>query len=56
MAAQLDGARKDLNEKLNIHSLSASKEPLVVKAEEHANFLQDLARQLDEYVFIWADE
>ncbi|XP_061452960.1 laminin subunit alpha-3 isoform X2 [Rhineura floridana] len=48
LAAQLDGARKDLNEKLKSHSLSASKEPLVVRAEEHANFLQDLARKLDE--------
>ncbi|KAJ7338748.1 hypothetical protein JRQ81_012650, partial [Phrynocephalus forsythii] len=48
LAAQLDGARKDLNEKLKKHSLSASKEPLVVRAEEHARFLQDLARKLDE--------
>ncbi|KYO48268.1 laminin subunit alpha-2 isoform B [Alligator mississippiensis] len=48
LAAKLDGARKDLNEKLKNHSLSASKEPLVVRAEEHAKFLQDLARQLDE--------
>uniref|UniRef100_A0A670IES8 Laminin subunit alpha 3 n=1 Tax=Podarcis muralis TaxID=64176 RepID=A0A670IES8_PODMU len=56
LAAQLDGARKDLSEKLKSQSLSASKEPLVVRAEEHANFLQDLARKLDEYVFIFADE
>ncbi|CAM4504786.1 unnamed protein product [Lepidochelys olivacea] len=48
LAAKLDGARKDLNEKLKNLSLSASKEPLVVRAEEHANFLQDLARQLAE--------
>ncbi|XP_053252360.1 laminin subunit alpha-3 [Podarcis raffonei] len=48
LAAQLDGARKDLSEKLKSQSLSASKEPLVVRAEEHANFLQDLARKLDE--------
>uniref|UniRef100_A0A6J0SY58 Laminin subunit alpha-3 n=1 Tax=Pogona vitticeps TaxID=103695 RepID=A0A6J0SY58_9SAUR len=48
LAAQLDGARKDLNEKLQRHSLSANKEPLVVRAEEHAKFLQDLARKLDE--------
>uniref|UniRef100_A0A8D0LAX1 Laminin subunit alpha 3 n=1 Tax=Sphenodon punctatus TaxID=8508 RepID=A0A8D0LAX1_SPHPU len=48
LAAKLDGARKDLIEKLKRHSLSASKEPLVVRAEEHAKFLQDLARQLDE--------
>ncbi|XP_074843383.1 laminin subunit alpha-3 [Carettochelys insculpta] len=48
LAARLDGARKDLNEKLKNLSLSASKEPLVVKAEAHAKFLQDLARQLAE--------
>lgn len=47
IAAQLDGARKDLSEKLKSQTLSASKEPLVVRAEEHASFLQDLARQLD---------
>ncbi|EMP38380.1 Laminin subunit alpha-3 [Chelonia mydas] len=48
LAAKLDGARKDLNEKLKNLSLSAGKEPLVVRAEEHAKFLQDLARQLAE--------
>uniref|UniRef100_A0A8C3IXU3 Laminin subunit alpha 3 n=1 Tax=Chrysemys picta bellii TaxID=8478 RepID=A0A8C3IXU3_CHRPI len=48
LAAKLDGARKDLNEKLKDLSLSASKEPLVVRAEEHAKILQDLARQLAE--------
>ncbi|XP_042299302.1 laminin subunit alpha-3-like [Sceloporus undulatus] len=48
LAAQLDGARKDLSEKLKNQSLSASKEPLVVRAEEHAIFLQDLAKKLDE--------
>uniref|UniRef100_A0A8B9S4G7 Laminin subunit alpha 3 n=1 Tax=Apteryx owenii TaxID=8824 RepID=A0A8B9S4G7_APTOW len=48
LAAQLDGARKDLNEKLTNSSLSASKEPLVVKAEDHAKSLQALAKQLDE--------
>ncbi|KAM9386689.1 laminin subunit alpha-3 [Phaethornis superciliosus] len=48
LAAQLDGARKDMNEKLTNHSLSASKVPLVVRAEEHAKSLQDLAKQLEE--------
>ncbi|XP_010119438.1 PREDICTED: laminin subunit alpha-3, partial [Chlamydotis macqueenii] len=48
LAAQLDGARKDMNEKLANNSLSASKEPLVVRAEEHAKSLQDLAKQLEE--------
>uniref|UniRef100_A0A8D0C8K4 Laminin subunit alpha 3 n=1 Tax=Salvator merianae TaxID=96440 RepID=A0A8D0C8K4_SALMN len=46
LAAQLDGARTDLNEKLRSHSLSASKEPLVVRAEQHASFLQELASKL----------
>ncbi|XP_074940945.1 laminin subunit alpha-3 isoform X2 [Phalacrocorax aristotelis] len=48
LAAQLDGARKDMNEKLTNSSLSASKESLVVRAEEHAKSLQDLAKQLEE--------
>ncbi|KAJ7403885.1 hypothetical protein BTVI_74397 [Pitangus sulphuratus] len=47
LAAQLDGARKDMNEKLTNLS-SASKEPLVVRAEEHAKSLQDLAKQLED--------
>uniref|UniRef100_A0A669QW11 Laminin subunit alpha 3 n=1 Tax=Phasianus colchicus TaxID=9054 RepID=A0A669QW11_PHACC len=48
LSAQLDGARKDMNGKLTNGSLSASKEPLVVRAEEHAKSLQDLAKQLEE--------
>ncbi|KFO11861.1 Laminin subunit alpha-3, partial [Balearica regulorum gibbericeps] len=48
LAAQLDGARRDMKEKLTNQSLSASKEPLVVRAEEHAKSLQDLAKQLEE--------
>ncbi|RMC15508.1 hypothetical protein DUI87_07700 [Hirundo rustica rustica] len=47
LAAQLDGARKDMNERVANLS-SASKEPLVVRAEEHAKSLQDLAKQLEE--------
>lgn len=45
-----------MNEKLTNHSLSASKEPLVVRAEEHAKSLQDLAKQLEEYVAIPVNE
>lgn len=45
-----------MNEKLTNSSLSASKEPLVVKAEEHAKSLQDLAKQLEEYVAIPINE
>ncbi|XP_015276228.1 PREDICTED: laminin subunit alpha-3 [Gekko japonicus] len=48
LGAQFDGARKDLLEKLRSLSLAGSKTSLVVRAEEHANSLQDLARQLDE--------
>ncbi|XP_048364494.1 laminin subunit alpha-3 [Sphaerodactylus townsendi] len=48
LGAQFDGARKDLLEKLRSLSLAGSKTPLVVRAEEHAISLQDLARQLDE--------
>uniref|UniRef100_A0A8C3XFQ3 Laminin subunit alpha 3 n=1 Tax=Cyanoderma ruficeps TaxID=181631 RepID=A0A8C3XFQ3_9PASS len=47
LAAQLDGARKDMNEKVANLS-SASKEPLVVRAEEHAKSLQDSAKRLEE--------
>uniref|UniRef100_A0A8C6Y0I6 Laminin subunit alpha 3 n=1 Tax=Naja naja TaxID=35670 RepID=A0A8C6Y0I6_NAJNA len=46
LAANLDGAKKDLDEKLKSQFLSSSKEPLVVKAEMYANSLQDLARKL----------
>ncbi|KAM6135085.1 LOW QUALITY PROTEIN: laminin subunit alpha-3 [Pterocles gutturalis] len=46
LAAQLDGARKDMNES-DKSLLSASKEPLVVRAEEHAKSLR-LAKQLEE--------
>nr|XP_056710908.1 laminin subunit alpha-3 [Euleptes europaea] len=48
LGAQFDGARKDLLENLRSLSLAGSKTALVVRAEEHANSLQDLARQLDE--------
>lgn len=45
-----------MKEKLTNQSLSASKEPLVVRAEEHAKSLQDLAKQLEEYVVISVNE
>lgn len=44
-----------MNEKVANLS-SASKEPLVVRAEEHAKSLQDLAKQLEEYVAIPVNE
>lgn len=46
LAAQLDGAKQELNEKVNILSKAASKEPLVIMAEDHAKSLQNLANQL----------
>lgn len=45
-----------MNGKLTNSSLSASKEPLVVRAEEHAKSLQDLAKQLEEYVTVSVNE
>ncbi|XP_063779672.1 laminin subunit alpha-3 isoform X2 [Pseudophryne corroboree] len=48
LAAQLDGAKQELNEKVNVLSKAASKEPLVILAEKHAQSLQDLANQLVE--------
>ncbi|XP_075069530.1 laminin subunit alpha-3 isoform X2 [Mixophyes fleayi] len=46
LAAQLDGAKQELNEKVTTLSQAASKEPLVIMAEKHAQSLQDLANQL----------
>uniref|UniRef100_A0A8C5MWE3 Laminin subunit alpha 3 n=1 Tax=Leptobrachium leishanense TaxID=445787 RepID=A0A8C5MWE3_9ANUR len=48
LAAQLDGAKQELNEKVSLLSKAASKEPLVIMAEKHAQSLQDLTKQLEE--------
>ncbi|XP_069477011.1 laminin subunit alpha-3 isoform X2 [Ambystoma mexicanum] len=48
LAAQLDGAKQELTEKVKKLSQSASKEPLVVRAEQHAEELHRLAMQLEE--------
>ncbi|XP_069076126.1 laminin subunit alpha-3 isoform X1 [Pleurodeles waltl] len=48
LAAQLDGAKQELSEKVKKLSQSAGKEPLVVRAEEHAEELHNLAKQLEE--------
>nr|XP_033789765.1 laminin subunit alpha-3 [Geotrypetes seraphini] len=48
LAAQLDGAKQELTEKVKKLSEAARKEPLVVQAEKHAESLQVLANQLDE--------
>ncbi|XP_069587314.1 laminin subunit alpha-3 [Ranitomeya imitator] len=46
--AQMHGAKLELIEKVNNISRAASKEPLVILAEKHAQALQDLANQLLE--------
>ncbi|XP_056377714.1 laminin subunit alpha-3 isoform X2 [Hyla sarda] len=48
LAAQMDGAKQELTGKVNNLSKAASKEPLVILAEKHAQSLQDLANQLLE--------
>lgn len=48
LAAQMDGAKLELIDKVNSLSKAASKEPLVILAEKHAQSLQDLANQLLE--------
>ncbi|CAH2284950.1 laminin subunit alpha-3 [Pelobates cultripes] len=48
LAAQMDGAKQELNEKVTMLSKAASKEPLVIMAEKHAQSLQNLANQLAE--------
>lgn len=48
LAAQLDGARQELGDKVLRLSQAAGKEPLVRRAEEHALALQNLANQMAE--------
>ncbi|KAL6049169.1 hypothetical protein STEG23_034897, partial [Scotinomys teguina] len=48
LAVALNGARQELNNKVQELSRSASKAPLVVEAEKHAQSLQELAKQLEE--------
>ncbi|XP_064188612.1 laminin subunit alpha-3-like isoform X1 [Anguilla rostrata] len=50
LVAQFDGARTELIKKVNTISQAASKEPIVVRAEEHAKELDKLARELQELV------
>ncbi|KAL2097308.1 hypothetical protein ACEWY4_006515 [Coilia grayii] len=50
LAAQLDGAKTDLTRRVNEISQAASKEALVTRAEEHAQQLSDLAKQLEKAV------
>ncbi|XP_066575649.1 laminin subunit alpha-3 isoform X1 [Amia ocellicauda] len=50
LAAQLDGAKNDLNKKVNDLSKAGSKEGLVERAEKHAENLDRLARDLQEAV------
>ncbi|XP_008574866.1 PREDICTED: laminin subunit alpha-3 [Galeopterus variegatus] len=48
LAANLNDARQELNDKVREVSRSASKASLVVEAEKHAQSLQELAKQLEE--------
>ncbi|KAL0966154.1 hypothetical protein UPYG_G00291590 [Umbra pygmaea] len=50
LAAQLDGARINLTNKVNALSQASAKEDLVKRAEEHAKNLADLAMQLEDAV------
>ncbi|XP_037391080.1 laminin subunit alpha-3-like isoform X2 [Pygocentrus nattereri] len=50
LAAQLDGAKKDLINKVNSISQAAAKEGLVKEAEDHAATLSRLANDLQEAV------
>ncbi|KAG9478961.1 hypothetical protein GDO78_012566 [Eleutherodactylus coqui] len=48
LAAQLYGAEREVTEKVTNVSKAASKEPLVIMAEKHAQSLLDLANELQE--------
>ncbi|KAL7875637.1 hypothetical protein AOLI_G00106000 [Acnodon oligacanthus] len=50
LAAQLDGAKKDLINKVNSISQAAAKEGLVKEAEDHAATLSRLAKEIQEAV------
>ncbi|KAM7379372.1 hypothetical protein PAMP_004930 [Pampus punctatissimus] len=50
LAAQLDGAKTDLNKKVTEIVKAAMKEPIVVKAEDHAKTLTNLAKDLEDAV------
>ncbi|KAJ8272625.1 hypothetical protein GJAV_G00091440 [Gymnothorax javanicus] len=50
LAAQLDGAKKDLTKKVNGIAQAANKEDIVEKAEKHAETLNQLAKELQDAV------
>uniref|UniRef100_A0A8C1MWR1 Laminin subunit alpha-5 n=1 Tax=Cyprinus carpio TaxID=7962 RepID=A0A8C1MWR1_CYPCA len=50
LAAQLDGARQPLAEKVHKYASSANKIPLVEAAEKHAEMLDQLAKNLSRYI------
>ncbi|XP_062413741.1 laminin subunit alpha-3-like isoform X1 [Pungitius pungitius] len=50
LAAQMDGAKTDLTEKVNEITEAASKKDLVEAAEDHANNLSKLAKELEKAV------
>lgn len=52
LAAQLDGARQPLAEKVQKYAPAANKIPLVEAAEKHAEMLDQLAKNLSRCVSI----
>ncbi|XP_029930598.1 laminin subunit alpha-3-like isoform X2 [Myripristis murdjan] len=50
LAAQLDGAKTDLTKKVNELSQAADKEDIVRQAEDHADELKRLAKELEDAV------
>lgn len=50
LAAKLDGAKIPLNEKVKKFSPASSKTPIVERAEEHARFLDELAKNLSRVI------
>ncbi|XP_072098440.1 laminin subunit alpha-5 isoform X1 [Mobula birostris] len=50
LAAELDGAKMPLNEKVKKFSPASSKIPIIERAEEHAQFLDELAKNLSKAI------
>ncbi len=48
LAAQLNGAKTELKDKVRIISQAAAKEKIVKQAEEHAENMHKLAKELQE--------
>lgn len=48
LAAQLNGAKTELKDKVQVISQAAAKEKIVKQAEEHAENMYKLAKELQE--------